>query len=258
MFEAARKSKKGFTLFELLIVMGIAVLLTSLVGGGILFLQNSVGLDKNIRELKTEVQTTQNNAINSFISTNTTSPASFADEKVSIGWSIRLFNNGTSSLNVEKRAVFVQLTNTVLNNPNDLRQEIRDFVNGFSAGNFSCTNADLGMYRMYTGPGELPITLRCADINPLDENLDDYMLTTYTGIILSDNIGGSPILNCRINNEVNLFFTSGYGETILPGRPARRDCQIVIRNASGAVVNTRAVRISEATGSVAICESFCL
>lgn len=106
-FKTAKSKSKGFTLLELLVVMAITVALFATLGSGVAYLQNSVKLDNALRDIKAEIQATQNNARNSFVVNDPASSqeSSLGKRKISVGWIVELVNTG-NSITLTKRSVY--------------------------------------------------------------------------------------------------------------------------------------------------------
>lgn len=251
------KKTKGFTLLELMVVMSISILLAYTLGYIALGLQNSVKIDNALRNLKVEIQTTQNNARNSLISYGDNSragsliPSNLKDTKISVGWMITL-QNTSNEVQVTKQSVYFYPTDYDLSL---LRDEIQNNLK--LKTNLNCVGDTL-----YDGENTVAVKnidpaspykpsaiFKCTNTTGTDE---EKVVTNFGAVQITQP--GEGINSCFNGSRVSIFFTSGYGETILtPSNP----CQIQIANAGNFSVIKRAIKVNGDTGTVTTCGEVC-
>jgi len=274
-----KRVKKGFTLIELLVVMAISSVLIASLGGGVVNLQSMVKLDNTIRELKLAIQTTQNEARNSFLTYDRNNLGSVTGSffqggattnNVSLGWMITFQNQGTNSISVTRRSVFFKPP--ISYDFNRLRDEIVNFRNNLisqnqsqrkfecdSGGNFLVGGVNLN--NGYTSVAGGTISISCA-YKPLYSG-SEYFETTITNVTLVKRFGVNALPSCWdpgiTGVQQSIFFTSGYGEPALNVDPSfgLNDCQLQVQYAGFLNQDLRALRVSRENGIVELCGSYC-
>jgi type II secretory pathway pseudopilin PulG len=246
--------KKGFTLLELLVVMAIMIFVSTTIGAGILYLQNSVRLDNAIRTLKAEIQNTQSNARNSFVAyTQGSNPTSqsgvnfYTQRKLNIGWMMEV-ENLNNSIRITKRSVYLDTaavsdqSTIVLDNLRERVKLFKDANTGLYCNNDTLFNSN-GATTLNLGNS---IALKCST----------SLVGEYT---LAQDINGAVLETTGINScglvggKYNLFFTAGYGEPSI----GTSDCQMRIKNTGNFGINTRAIRVDNETATATVCGKDC-
>lgn len=283
----AQKSKKGFTLVELIVVIALSVALIGSLGGGIITLQNSVKLDNAIRDLKSEIQAAQNNSRNSFITYDQSSGSQastdlFNDGNISLGWLLTVdnaANNGQYVVKVIRQSVYFEPSPSY--DFNRLRDEIVNFRQFITQKRFRCDSVTGKFYVSLTATsGAIPLDsytsitsgnptfpVKCSNSSSVQ---GEYFETDLANVILVTNFGGDNIAfsantypTCwnNIDNQKSIFYTSGYGEPVVPywtSAGSMMDCQMQLENTATIGREQRALKVSYESGVVDLCGAYCL
>lgn len=277
-----KKVKAGFTLVELLVVLSISAILVASLGSGIVNMQSTVKLDNTIRDMKLSIQTTQNQARNSFLTYNRTNltnlSGSFfqggvAANNISLGWMISFQNVNNDTILVTRRSVFFKPSGSY--DFERLRDEIvnfRDRLNSNlltnkkfecdSSGNFKIGNVNQTNYASIING--INFSVNCAYNTP-DYTGSEYFESRSSNVRVSLVFGTNALPSCWESNnpgaQQSIFFTSGYGEPVLNVNSATgfvlRDCQLQVQYAGFINTDVRALKVSKDNGSVELCGSFC-
>jgi type II secretory pathway pseudopilin PulG len=268
MVKAAQKLKKGFTLVELLVVLAITMVTMVSLGAGAVYLQSAVTLDNGIRQVKTEIQSTQNLARNSFFS-NSSSSTILTQKRISVGWLLTLTNNPSQkTITVTKRSLYVLFpnSNSVQYNFSSLRDDVIRLHQGLKGKDFSCNASNqlkLGSagstVNFSTGTTVTPVL--CTEDSPTTRNPGNGAAEFITSSIKKANLSDQTLLpgtaprTCYTGViQANLFFTSGYGE---PALTQNADCQLRIESKTGPSSSYRAIKVNAQTGSATTCGNLC-
>lgn len=238
----------GYTLLEFLIVIGIIAVLTGTGAAGITFLKHSVSLDNALRDLKAEIQSTQNNARNSFVAYQATAPSSINQRRISLGWVIEM-NNDSRGITLRKRSVYFTPTDTTYS----LSQLRINIVNSI-LNSFTYPICDAAGFKNNGTALQLAgSTVQCSSGGEDDVTFNSSNNANLANVELIRSVNG--IGTCAdTNTKVTMFFSSGYGEPVTLNKST---CQVQIRN-KGSFANTRGLRVDSLTGSVTSCSALCL
>lgn len=272
--------RKGFTLLELIIVMVIMIVIGVMMTAGVLALQNITRLDSAVRSIKIEIQSTQNQSRNSFITYNRRTSSGREEDLfrpngqsfLNVGWIITFTNttSGTSStLNVRRQAVFFKPEQ--IYSMDSLRADISNIHKNKLAAvpfvPFGCNSSSRlvqrGIQVDFLSANTLDTKryeLRCADATYSES---DYFNSVYPDVVISDDaadLGTNGLNSCWQNsasNQQSIFFTSGYGESIARFTASGpEDCQLVFRTVGLSTAN-KALRVSKDNGSIELCANYC-
>jgi prepilin-type N-terminal cleavage/methylation domain-containing protein len=267
--------KNGFTLLELLIVISIMVVVTTSLGAGVLYLQNSVRLDNSVRDLKSEIQSTQNLARNSFFSDALTASTAFTDVPITVGWLLTLESTSSSnSVSVIKRSIYfkVPVASSSTYDYGNLRSDIIALRSVLAGDLYYCDSSDnfIAASNASRNVQVSTFDLKCTTSSLASKQANEYIVSDVKNLV---SIGNSsfpatalPACNTPSSehssskpassaiSSINLFFTAGYGE---PASPAGADCQIQIKAGSDFGGSTRSVMVNKDTGGAGICGNYC-
>lgn len=257
------KKIKGFSLLELMVVMSIGIFLAYSLGYSASSLQNNIKVDSALRNIKTEIQTTQNSARNSFISYGNNSnaggliPNNLKDTKISVGWIITLRNtsiSGTDAVEVIRQSVYfyptgydLSLLRDEIQNNLKLKTDLNCIGDTLYSGEstISVKNTDPA------NPSRSTAIFKCTNTTGSDE---EKVMTKFNAVQLTQPGAGEGISSCFNGSRSSIFFTSGYGETVLG---ASSPCQIQITSTGSLSAAKRAIKISGDTGSITTCGRVC-
>lgn len=266
---APKIRKRGFTLIELLVVVAIMMVLISVVGGGALYLQNTMAMDNTIRQLKSEIQNTQNLARNSFVSNYSVSSNSnlFKDKRISLGWILTVDSNPTQkTISITKRSVYVLIpsSSAVQYDYSRLRGDILALKNNIANKNFYCANNNelwagtSGSAARITFGGLATVYVMCTEQNSNTISAGEYSkITDFGHAVLSNqgSIPGTAPSMCNVTDtQINFFFTSGYGE---PATTKSSNCQIRIEKKVNLAKIYRSILFNTTTGTITTCANYC-
>lgn len=256
--------KKAFSLFELIIVIGISGFLISFIGAGVLNLQTFVRMDNILRKIKSEVMAAQVSARTNFIPRSSTQNLNF---RISLGWIVTFLNEG-NNVRLIRRSVFIQ---PFLNSQYDisyLNQDIINFKNMLRTDTgFACEGNNFMFYKL---PGNkvnnfasvqpntnITHNVLCAD--PNQRASGDYYESIFEGINIDyASTMSNQVISCVDQNTAlgrnSIFFGIGYGESIIAGNI--RECQIkfISRYMFGQI---KGLYISKDIGNIRICTYIC-
>jgi Tfp pilus assembly protein FimT len=273
---SARRKFKAFTLLEMLVTVAIIMMISSLLAGGIIYLRNAIKLDNGLRDLKSQIQSAQNNARNSFVAFGGAAPSSLSSQKISIGWMMTLTNNSLGSeIYVTRQSVyFLPQSNTLPTTSYDftkLSDDVSNLRQSISGKNFACLNGNFTLNgAVVTNFGRIKnanqlstFTIQCSNTTDGDE----YFSSTQTppripqllGMQLDDgsSVPSGTIKNCMSDpTSISIFFTLGYGEPAL-NTLDKDGCQVRIKS-TGVTTSYRSFVIDPNTGGVETCASYCL
>ncbi len=257
------KSKSGFTLLELLIVVAISMFLMISLGVGAFNLQSTMKLDNSLREIKSEVQSTQNLARNSFFS-NSTNTGSLSGRRISVGWVFTLKNGvAPKSTSIVKRSIYILPAAGIQYDLSLLRADIIKLRQSLSGSQFYCDSTDDFLKSASNITVKFPTTptttdVKCSENTATSTASGEYIaIPDKSDITFTDTIPSGGISSCldlSKQNGVNIFFTSGYGE---PAISKSSDCEIRLQSSSSFLSNFRALRINVETGGAGTCGSYC-
>lgn len=271
-----KKTKKGFTLIELIVVLSISALVMVGMGGGVITLQANVRLDNAIRDLKSEIQTVASSARNSFIAGGSGSVfETNSDSYLSLGWIIEFENTNSSSAKIIRRSVFFKpdpsYPITLLKSDIDsFNKFLTDGIKLSTKKTFKCDSFG----RFYQGDMEVTRTnangfnsvsntrldVKCGRSNQSGE----YFETTIANVQFVVNFpieDNSALNSCwESNGQKSIFFSTGYSQPVLNYNLNRitDDCQLQIQNVSFANSSIRALKVSKVNGVVEICGVYCV
>jgi prepilin-type N-terminal cleavage/methylation domain-containing protein len=266
-----KKSKEGFTLIELLIVITISAFIAASIAGGLITMQNITTIDIAARDLKTEIQATQNQARNSFISYDIRNEGKQGNlfqslgnpTTINVGWLVSFENNGINSRVIRRAITFKpQGTYDISNLRNDI-VVVRDILRNTNSQRFFCAQTTSAFI---LGSSSRPVEfmsngvtyqLNCGQQAQINS---DYFVKEFLSINFTNNLNNNPppMQSCwgpNANQPKAIFFTAGYGEPAFIGSQSG-DCQVAIElNSFGR--NIKSISVSRDTGSVKICGNIC-
>jgi type II secretory pathway pseudopilin PulG len=272
MLRTATKKKKGFTLIELIVVLAIIMFTTAVLSGGVAFLQNSISLDNSIRQLKSELQATQNLARNSFFSgySEENSSEFLDDKRVSVGWLMTMDTvSNPNAITVLKRSIYVMPphSNIAQYDYANLRKDIITLRKDLSGLKFVCdsvtnelrTNTINGLPVKFAKGTSSEVTVYCTEESEATRKAGEVeKRSVLERVTLSDPIllPASSLPMCfEGTSQLNVFFTSGYGE---PATSLASTCQIRIQSTSSNYARSyRGLKFDSVSGGGATCGSYC-
>ena len=244
-----RSVKRGLTLIELIVAMGIVSFLALTLSASIINLQAYTRLDNHARKMKTMIMSTQMSARTSLVVTNN-SGRSF----VSLGWLIAFKNEG-NNLRVTRRSVFFDPYSISGYNIAQLDKTVEDFrtylSNNLSIG-FDCYQDT------FVVGGQGVVNLGSLRISPIfcsdSNNNKDYYTEVLDLVNLDYGVDPGEPSSCFNVNLNSIFFSYGYG---IPATDRNaRYCTIKIVNMSG-LSYKYGLRLDARNGYPEVCGSRC-